>query len=116
VTHYTELVFLHPVGSVGHVVISDVFGARNINAMFSCSVGPGAVSIKKLIKTSYTEHVFLYHVGPVGHVVYFGVFEAQNVNALFSCSVGPGAVSIKSSSGQVTPNMYFCIMWDLRVT
>jgi hypothetical protein len=31
---YAELVFLHPVGSVGHVVLSSVSGARNIEALF----------------------------------------------------------------------------------
>jgi hypothetical protein len=33
-THYTELVFLHPVGSVGHVVHSSASGARNIDTLF----------------------------------------------------------------------------------
>jgi hypothetical protein len=33
-THYTEFVFLHPVGSVVHVVHSRAFGARNVNALF----------------------------------------------------------------------------------
>jgi hypothetical protein len=33
-THYTEIVFLLSVGSVGHVVHSIVSGARNIDALF----------------------------------------------------------------------------------
>jgi hypothetical protein len=33
-TRYTELVFLHPVGSVGHVVHSDASGSRIIDALF----------------------------------------------------------------------------------
>jgi hypothetical protein len=34
VTCYTELVFLHPVTSVGHVVHSGAFEARNVVALF----------------------------------------------------------------------------------
>jgi hypothetical protein len=33
-TRYSELAFLHPVGSTGHVVHCVVFGARNIDALF----------------------------------------------------------------------------------
>jgi hypothetical protein len=33
-THYAKLVFLHPVGSVGHVEHSHVFGPRNGDALF----------------------------------------------------------------------------------
>jgi hypothetical protein len=29
---------------------------------------------------------------------------------------GPDAVSIKSASGHITPNLYFCIRYDMRVT
>jgi hypothetical protein len=37
-TCYIELVFLHPVGSVGHVVHSIASGARNINTLFNAWV------------------------------------------------------------------------------
>jgi hypothetical protein len=43
-TRYAELVFLHPMGSAGHVVHSSASGVQNVNALFSCSSGPGAVS------------------------------------------------------------------------
>jgi hypothetical protein len=33
-TRYAELVFLHPVGFVGHVVHYGASGAQNINALF----------------------------------------------------------------------------------
>jgi hypothetical protein len=45
-SHYSELLFLHPVGSVGHIGHSDVSGSRNVYALFSCSGGTGAVFTK----------------------------------------------------------------------
>jgi hypothetical protein len=33
-THYAERVFLHPVGSVGHVVLFGAFEVRNVDALF----------------------------------------------------------------------------------
>jgi hypothetical protein len=43
---YVELVFLHLVGSAGHIVHSGARMERNINALFSYSGGPGVASIK----------------------------------------------------------------------
>jgi hypothetical protein len=51
-THYAELVFLHLVGYVGHVVNSSPSEAQNIDALFSCLGEPVVVSIK-----STTGHV-----------------------------------------------------------
>jgi hypothetical protein len=42
-SHYTELVFFHSVGFVGHVVHSGGSGAQNIDALFSFLGGHGAV-------------------------------------------------------------------------
>jgi hypothetical protein len=36
-THSAKLVFLHPVGSVGHVVHSDAWGSEMLIHYFSCS-------------------------------------------------------------------------------
>jgi hypothetical protein len=33
-THYAKLVYLHPVGSAGHIVHSSASGPRNIDALF----------------------------------------------------------------------------------
>jgi hypothetical protein len=38
--------FLHPVGSMGHVVHSGASGKRNVVHYFPCLGGPDAVSIK----------------------------------------------------------------------
>jgi hypothetical protein len=33
-TRYGELLFLHPVGSAGHIVHTGAYGARNIDTLF----------------------------------------------------------------------------------
>jgi hypothetical protein len=42
-TRYAELVFLHPVGSVGHVVHTGASGHKISTQYFSCSGAPDAV-------------------------------------------------------------------------
>jgi hypothetical protein len=41
---YAKLVFLHPVGSAGHIVYYDASGREISSHYFSCSGGPGMVS------------------------------------------------------------------------
>jgi hypothetical protein len=38
----------------------------------------------------------------------------ETLTNYFSCSGGHGAISIKSAQGHVTPNLCFCIQWDLH--
>jgi hypothetical protein len=45
-TRYAELIFLHPVGSVGQVVNFVASSAWNIGTLFLIQSGPGEVSIK----------------------------------------------------------------------
>jgi hypothetical protein len=45
---YAKLVFLHPVGSMGHVAHSDAYGHKISTHYFSCLGGLGAVSIKSV--------------------------------------------------------------------
>jgi hypothetical protein len=79
-----ELVFSHPVGSMGHIVHSGAhLGHRTSTYYFSCLGGPGAVSIKS-VRTHYAEFVFFLHsVESAGQVVHFGASGTRNVDALF---------------------------------
>jgi hypothetical protein len=97
-THYAELVFLHLVRFVSDVVHSGASGVENIDALFFMLRWPPCGLHKKYVVTRYTNLVFLRPVGSAGQVVHSGV------------------VSIKSAPGHVTPNLYFCIRSDLRVT
>jgi hypothetical protein len=47
-TYYAELVFLHPLGSMGHVVHSVHLGRETSTQYFSCFGGTGIVSIRRV--------------------------------------------------------------------
>jgi hypothetical protein len=75
-THYAELLFLHPVGSAGHVVHFGASGERIIDTIFF-KVRWGWYGFdNKRFKRSYAELVFSHLVGSVGHVVYFDASSA----------------------------------------
>jgi hypothetical protein len=57
---------------------------------FSCSVGPGADSKKKCIRTHYVELLFLHLVRSAAHVVHSGASGHELPAHYFSCSGGPG--------------------------
>jgi hypothetical protein len=71
-TRYAGHVFLHPTGSVAHIVHSDACGARNIDALFFMLGWDWLGFDKKRVRTHYIKLVFLYLVGSMGNVVHSG--------------------------------------------
>jgi hypothetical protein len=112
---YAELVFLHPVGSVGHVVFFGASRARNVDAHFSCSGGRCGF-LRKRDGTRYAEPVFLHLVGSAGKVVDSGASGAQNIDTIFFMLGWNRYRFRKNASGYVTLKLCFCIQLYLWVT
>jgi hypothetical protein len=115
-THYAKLVSLHTVGSASHIVHFGAAGARNLDTPFFMLGSARCSFHKKRTKTRYAELMFLPPVGSAGHIVHSHASGHEISMHYFLCSCGPYVVSIKSTPGHVTPNLCFCIRWNLWVT
>jgi hypothetical protein len=82
-THYAELVLLHPLGFISHVVHFGASGARNIDALFFILVWNRYGFQKKRVRTHYAELVPLDLVRSVGPLEHSGASRARNIDTLF---------------------------------
>jgi hypothetical protein len=101
--------FLHLVGSVGHVVHSGVFGPRNIDALFLCSGGTYTDSTKTAPGDLTPKLCFCFRSDlRVTYRIPMHLSCATSTH-YFSCVGGPGVVSTKSVFGHLTPDLCLCI-------
>jgi hypothetical protein len=100
------------VGSADHVVHFGPFRAH----YFSCSGGPGSVSIKSTPGHVITNLCFLRPVVYADHIVHSGASGTRNVNAIFFMLEWDRYRFNKKCAETRYAKLVFCIWWDLRVS
>jgi hypothetical protein len=71
-TRYIELLFLHSVGSGGHIVHSGASVAQNVITLLFMPGWDRYRFEKKRTGTPYAEHLSLHPMGSAGYVVHSG--------------------------------------------
>jgi hypothetical protein len=115
-TSYAELLFLHPVGSVGDIVHFGASGWRIIDTLFFklrwdwCGFAKSA--------SGHVMPKFCFSIRCNLQVkLCISVRLASKSSRHYSLSSGgTGTDLTKSALGHVTLNFCFCLRWDLRVT
>jgi hypothetical protein len=79
----------------------------NVDALFSCSSAPSAVSINSTSGYVTPNFCFCVHWDLWVYVCMLVHPRCAMSTHYFSCSGGPGAVSIKDASTHVMPNSFF---------
>jgi hypothetical protein len=82
-TRCTKHVFLHLVGSAGHILHSGASWASHMDTLFFMTGWVRCGFDKKHIKSYYAKYVFLHAIWSVGHVVHSDASRVQNVITLF---------------------------------
>jgi hypothetical protein len=109
-------VFLHQVGSAGHVVYSGLSRPRNVDALFLMLRWARCGFHKKHAGTRYVELVFLNLVRFALHIVHSSALGVQNIVTLFFILGWDDTDSTKSTAGHIMPKLCFLIWLDLWVT
>jgi hypothetical protein len=71
---------------------------------------------KKRFRTHYVELLYFSSYAIYYDVLHSGASEVPTLRHYFSCSGGPSTDTTNSASRHITPNLCFCIQWNLRVT